>query len=124
MAKRVIVLLLLMTGARAFAQSPYVDSLENLLGTGIHDTVRVWAMNELSRERAYGSPEKSLQLANQALQLANEIGYQRGEAYSYRMLASIDGTRDHYLAYSQYLHKAIKLFMELQDSVGLANCYI
>lgn len=119
-----IVLLLLMTGARAFAQSPYVDSLENLLDTGIHDTVKVWALNELSKEQLFGSPEKSLQLASEALQLANEIGYQRGEAYSYRMLASIDGTRDHYLAYSQYLHKAIKLFMELQDSVGLANCYI
>ncbi|MEQ8362085.1 MAG: tetratricopeptide repeat-containing sensor histidine kinase [Cyclobacteriaceae bacterium] len=101
-----------------------MDSLENLLKTPIHDTVKVWALNELSREQIYGSPDKALRLANEALKLAGKIGYQRGEAYSYRVLASISGTNDRYLSYSEYMEKAIKLFIVLQDSVGLGNCYI
>ncbi len=111
-------------GLPSFSQSHYVDSLDNLLRTPIHDTVKVWALNELSREQIYGSPEKSTSLANEALQLASSIGYKRGEAYSYRILASISGTSDRYLSYSEYLEKAIRLFIDLQDSVGLGNCYI
>lgn len=108
----------------SYGQSVYVDSLENLLKSPIHDTVKVWALNELSREQVYGSPDKSFQLANEALTLATKIGYKRGQAYSYRVLASISATSDRYLSYSQFLQKAIKLFLELQDSVGLGNCYI
>ncbi|HNP07746.1 MAG TPA: tetratricopeptide repeat-containing sensor histidine kinase, partial [Cyclobacteriaceae bacterium] len=120
----VILVILVFGGLPSFSQSNYTDSLENLLKTPIHDTVKVWALNELSREQIYGSPGKSFELANEALKLAEKIGYQRGEAYSYRVLASISGTTDRYLSYSEYLEKAIKLFINLQDSVGLGNCYI
>lgn len=120
----IILSILICGGVQSFSQSHYVDSLENLLKTPIHDTVKVWALNELSREQIYGSPEKATSLANEALKLAGSIGYKRGEAYSYRILASISGTNDRYLSYSEYLEKGIKLFIELQDSVGLGNCYI
>lgn len=119
-----ILLISIFGGFQAFSQSYYADSLENLLKTPIHDTVKVWALNELSREQIYGSPDTSFRLANDALKLAEEIGYKRGEAYSYRVLASISGTNDRYLSYSEYMEKAIKLFIALQDSVGLGNCYI
>lgn len=122
--KYFVLLLLICRGFQSFCQSDYVDSLENLLNTPLHDTVKIWALNELSREQVYGSPEKSTALANEALKLAGRIGYKRGEAYSYRILASISGTTDRYLSYSEYLEKAIKLFIDLQDSVGLGNCYI
>lgn len=122
---RLIILVILVVGRfPSFSQSYYTDSLENLLKKPIHDTVKVWALNELSREQIYGSPGKAFELANEALNLAEKIGYQRGEAYSYRILASISGTTDRYLSYSEYLEKAIKLFINLQDSVGLGNCYI
>ncbi|MFZ1808486.1 MAG: tetratricopeptide repeat-containing sensor histidine kinase [Cyclobacteriaceae bacterium] len=120
----IILSTLIFGGFQSFSQSNYADSLENLLKTPIHDTVKVWALNELSREQIYGSPDKSFKLANEALKLAGKIGYQRGEAYSYRVLASISGTNDRYLSYSEYLEKAIKLFIALEDSVGLGNCYI
>lgn len=123
--KSVIIVFLLSSAILpSYGQSPFVDSLENLLKSPIPDTVKVWALNELSREQVYGSPDKSFQLANEALELAIKIGYKRGQAYSYRVLASISATSDRYLSYSQSLQKAIKLFLELQDSVGLGNCYI
>lgn len=122
---RYIVSFLLLLGTiLSNAQSPYVDSLESLLEKPIPDTVKVWALNELGREYVYGSPEKSFQMANEALEISGRIGYKRGQAYSYRVMASLSGTNDRYLSYSEYLEKAIKLFMDLQDSVGLGNCYI
>lgn len=111
-------------GSPTFSQSHYADSLEKLLKTPLHDTVKVWALNELSREQIFGSPEKSISLVTEALRLSEQIGYKRGEAYAYRVLASISGANDRYLSYSEYLENAIKLFIELQDSVGLGNCYI
>lgn len=122
-----LVILSILIGGKlqSFGQSPYIDSLKTLLNTvTIHDTVRVWALNELSREQVYGAPDKALRLVSQALELARKTGYQRGEAYSYRVLASISATSDRYSSYSEYLQKAIRLFINLEDSVGLANCYI
>ena len=106
------------------AQSTYVDSLENLLNTSIPDTVKVWALNELSREYIYGAPEKSHAMATRSQELARQIGYSRGEAYAYRVMATLGATHDQYLTYSENLQKAIRLFIGLKDSIGLANCYI
>jgi len=107
----------------AYSQTSYVDSLEYLVNSPIPDTVKIWALNELSREHIYSLPDKAASLANDALKLSKEIGYKRGEAYSYRVLASINGGRD-YLAYTQFLQNATRIFIELQDSIGLGNCYI
>ncbi len=123
--KRYIISLLLNCTAFAlFAQSTYVDSLENLLKTPIPDTVKVWALNELSREYLYGAPEKSLAMATASQKLAHQIGYTRGEAYAYRVMATISATQDQYLTYSENLQMAIRLFITLKDSIGLGNCYI
>jgi signal transduction histidine kinase len=123
--KRYIIFLLINCAAYAStAQSSYVDSLENLLKTPIPDTVKVWALNELSREYIYGAPEKSLSMAMESQKLAREIGYTRGEAYSYRVMATLSATHDQYLSYSENLQKAIRLFIMLQDSIGVGNCYI
>ncbi len=106
-----------------YSQNNYVDSLENLVGSKTPDTVKVWALNELSREHIYSAPEKAAKLANDAMAFSKEIGYKRGEAYSHRVLASLHSGRD-YLAYTNNLQAATRLFMELKDSIGLANCYI
>ena len=50
----------------SLGQSLYVDSLENLIKNHVPDTVKVWALNELSREYLYGDPDKSLNLVNEA----------------------------------------------------------
>ena len=56
-------------GFQAFSQSYYADSLENLLKTPIHDTVKVWALNELSREQK----EEVIELREELLLKSNEI---------------------------------------------------
>jgi signal transduction histidine kinase len=122
---RYVILFLINCAAFAStAQSTYVDSLESLLKTPIPDTVKVWALNELSREYIYGAPEKSLSMATESQKLARKIGYSRGEAYSYRVMATLSATQDQYLSYSENLQKAIRLFIMLKDSIGLGNCYI
>lgn len=126
MTQRGFIFYFLMIGctALASAQSAYIDSLETLIKRPTSDTVKVWALNELSREYFYVSPENSFALANQALDLARQIKYRRGEAYSYRILASMSAAQEHYLAYTELINKAKGLFQILNDSIGLGNCYI
>lgn len=57
----------------AHSQSSQVDSLKNLLKSELQDTVRIQVLNELSQNFRSNDPEQSIQLANEALELALEI---------------------------------------------------
>src|SRR5579872_2716124 len=63
----------------AFAQSPIIDSLNNLLKNHQkEDSIRVALLNEISLRIFKNQPEKSLDFANQALSLAQTLRFQPG----------------------------------------------
>tara|TARA_R110000765_G_scaffold11620_10_gene36697 strand:- start:190 stop:2109 length:1920 start_codon:yes stop_codon:yes gene_type:complete len=78
----------------------------------------------LSRELTYVDNIKSLEYAEEALQLATEVNDIDGIAYSYRILSSIYALNDNYFMSMEYIQKAIDIFENRGDEKGIANCYI
>jgi hypothetical protein len=66
------------------AQTPYLDSLKNILSSTKEDTTRVLLLSEISLWSIFSNPDTSLQLAREGIRLAQRINYPKGEAYCKR----------------------------------------
>ncbi|MBD0255084.1 MAG: hypothetical protein ICV83_05150 [Cytophagales bacterium] len=123
-AFRYVWLLLLLSGP-LYGQSSVIDSLEGRLREPrLPDTLRIDRLNTLAREYTYISATKATGYAQQALDWSTRIDYRRGQAYAFRNLASSYSAQEYFYSTTEFMEKAITLFEELSDSVGLANCYI
>jgi signal transduction histidine kinase len=80
------------------------------------------SLNILSRQLSFINPGKSLELAQNAFALSGN--YEKGMAYAYRNIANINILNEVYSLGTQYLGKAEEIFSTIQDSTGLADCYI
>ncbi len=118
-----MLLIFYLQGITLFAQQ--IDSLENLIRTKkLSDTERVDALNLLSRDITFANPAKSARLASEAVQTSLRINYPAGQAHGYRILASVFSNNFNSIIAAEYLERAMDIFSQLNDSAGLANCYI
>ena len=85
---------------------------------------RIDILYTLSRELTYVDHIKSLEYAEEALNLAIETNDIDGIGYSYRILSSIYAINDNYFMSMEYIHKALDIFEGQNDEEGMANCYI
>ncbi len=85
---------------------------------------RIDILYTLSRELTYVDHIKSLEYAEEALNLAIETNDSDGIGYSYRILSSIYAINDNYFMSMEYIHKALDIFEGRKDEEGIANCYI
>lgn len=109
----------------AFAQQGIVDSVERRLARAdLSPKERIDALNTLAREYVYVSFSKSFSLADSALRYSIHTNYPIGQAYAYRVLASLSTNRGLFFSANQYLEKAKIIFENANDSIGLANLYI
>jgi tetratricopeptide (TPR) repeat protein len=114
-------LLLLFTSISVFAQSPKIDSLENLLKKAPSDTTRVNLLIELTNEYWASSPEKTLQYAEKALILSKKAGYLRGEARSYQGFGIYYWQKNNHAASLENYNKSKKIYEKIGDKVGEAK---
>ena len=121
---KVCYLLFIMLNAfPAGAQS--VQELQHLISQPeLTEKEKINTLYTLSRELTYVDNIKSLEYAEEALQLATEVNYIDGIAYSYRILSSIYALNDNYFMSMEYIQKAIDIFENRDDAIGIANCYI
>ncbi len=102
-----------------------IDSLHELMKRGnLHDTEWININNVISRKLSFVKPIEALSYTEKALKLSRKINYKRGEAESYRNLASIYTYYGNYYLTVSNLQNAINSYSELNDSAGIANCYI
>ena len=80
-----------------------VDGLEQALMQATHDTVKVNTLNKLCWELKTSQPEKALQYGEQALELAKEIHFKRGQWSAFNKIGVIYKNRGEY-------EKALKKF--------------
>ncbi|MBM3439339.1 MAG: tetratricopeptide repeat protein [Bacteroidetes bacterium] len=121
--KTICFVLLFMYGLVVHAQ--VIDSLEaELARKDLPTQQRVNVLNLLARDLSYVNQQKAIQYGSEALRLSQQIRYKSGMAYAHRNLASSYSYFGSFYLTMSNLQRAIPVFEELGDSLGIANCYI
>lgn len=101
-----------------------IDSLKQLLKKHpTLDSVRVDLLNQLGYSYWIMDPVQSEMYGNEALQLADTLGYQPGEAFAYRVVGVAHWARGHYSTAQEYLFAGLKIYQQLSDTIGIASMF-
>lgn len=82
------------------------------------------SLNILSRDLTFIDTKKSMESAQAALDLSVEHNYEIGKAYAYRNLSNLNIINEIYSLGMDYIQKALDIFRNQNDSIGIADCYI
>lgn len=114
-----IILLLVCNLTAVYAQTAKIDSLKQIVNSGVRDTSMVIALNALSTETK--DFEKSLEYAEQANKLATSLKYKLGKAYALKNMGVVEYYQGNYVAVLDYWLQSLEIFESLQDNLGIAN---
>jgi len=98
-----------------------VDSLNAMLKTSIHDTVRADAYFQLAWQYWDDYPDKALSYANQCLALSERAGYLMGMANAYRVIGGLYSDKKDIVQEVLFRKKELKVRRELHDNARAAN---
>ncbi|WKN43860.1 tetratricopeptide repeat protein [Tunicatimonas pelagia] len=99
-----------------------LDSLQQALHQHPEsDTVRVNILNELGYEFWIVDPVQSVQYGQQALVMAESLGYPLGAALAQRVVGVAHWAQGNYENGLSFLMKSLVQYQSLQDSLGIAN---
>ncbi|GAB3775751.1 hypothetical protein GCM10028818_20280 [Spirosoma horti] len=107
----------------AGAQQSKRDSLETLLKRSLADTNRVILLNKAVGLFYSNDPKKAKSYAEQALQLSQQLNYQRGIGRSYLSLSVYQWSQGAYQLAIDLSKKALPYFEALNDQNGIASVY-
>ncbi|MGB5203729.1 MAG: adenylate/guanylate cyclase domain-containing protein [Eudoraea sp.] len=117
-----IFILLLLHWNPTLAQNNSIDSLKNILQTGQQDTARVAALNALSLEYIQlDELEQTKVYADQAITLANELGFKKGKAYALKNKGLAEFYQQKYKEVLENWTQSLQTFEGIQDTLGIAN---
>jgi signal transduction histidine kinase len=123
---RIILILYIFLVFYPRVMSQEIDSLQNTLkDENISDTRRIELLNQLSLYLTMTDSRRALETTNEAINLATEINDEKGLANAYRNLSIVYFYYDaNYSISMEYLQKALDIFNNIGDSIGIGNCYI
>ena len=102
-------------------QTYNIDSLKQVLSTDLHDTNRIWALNNLGRN--IQNSDTILALAEQAIALSEPIGFTRGEAEAYNNIGLWFNQKGNYPKALQNYLKSIQLSESINYEAGLKRSF-
>src|SRR5882672_2302774 len=118
-SKKIIFFLLLFSLSwKCFTQSK-TDETNPPLG----DTSLVNSLLQESKGYFIDSPAKAIDLAMQAKVLAENLHFQKGDAYALKNIGIAYYFQGKYLEALDYYQQSLKVFTEINDYVGMANIY-
>lgn len=106
-------------------QAQPIDSIERALKKkDLPADTRITFLNQIARDISFIDPIKSIDYGQQALRLSQQEDNTLGKAYAYRNLGSAYSNFGSFYLTMDNLQKARDLFTGLNDSAGIASCYI
>lgn len=116
------ILLIFVSSASAVAQTA-VDSLESLLQKRLDDTSRISVLISLSREYQYSNIDKSRDLAENALRIAESKDFPRHKVHAYQNIGTLYSVSGDYSTALRYDNLALQNSLENRDSANLTIDY-
>ena len=105
-----------------YAQNTKIDSLKSIVETRAKDTSMVNALNALSNEVLNNEDiSQSIIYAKKANELANQLNYQKGLAYSLKNIGLVQYYQGKYLDVLNSWSRSLKVFETIHDTIGIAN---
>lgn len=108
-------------GVSSYGQS-LSDSLQKVLDKKT-DTEKIEFLNNLAEKNIKTSPEKSIDYANQSLEIARKIKNHNGELSSLLMLGKAQKGAGKFSESINYVQKALDIYVAANHKVGEAYCY-
>ena len=105
------------------AQISEADSLRKVLEATNEDTSRVWLLLKMARVFEYSKPDTAMFYARQAVQLAQEIYFEKGESKSLDEIAYLLMLTGNYPKALQTVFKALQINEKNNDQRGIAVSY-
>lgn len=103
------------------AQSSETDSLLRAAGKEQNDSLKVNALISLAIENSQSAPDKSLEYAAKARDVASKIKFKSGEAYAYKWLGIVSYYKGSYYEALLNSNKSLEIFEGLDDKAGTSN---
>jgi class 3 adenylate cyclase len=104
------------------AQESETDSLLELLELQRRDTTQVNLLNEISiaflMEEDF---DKSIQYAEQSLELSEELQFARGKAYALKNLGLVEYYQGNFTRVFDFWTQSLQIFESIPDTLGIAN---
>jgi serine phosphatase RsbU (regulator of sigma subunit) len=98
-----------------------VDSLERILRTNPHDTIRIEVLSKLASEYRYNEPDKASEYALEGLERAEAIGYRKGQAKAMHVLGMINMNTADYDKALEYNLRSLKISEELNNKNDIST---
>lgn len=108
---------------KVYAQNKTIDSLKQALSVAKEDTNKVWILDKLTQNYAWSFADTAVMYAQQELQLSQQLNFKRGEAFGMTGLTQALTTIGNYTNALNFGYKALALFKNLNDSLGISYAY-
>ena len=118
-----IIVFVLVVSVQIRAQEGRADSLKILLASAPRDTHRVSLLADYAWEIVDDNPEEALLLTREAVQLAQQLGYRKGEAAAWNTMGLAEEVRDSMERAIEYYLKARRIREETGDRLGVASIH-
>lgn len=86
-----------------------LDSLNRLLEESIPDTNRVNILNELNTAYVYSNSDTAIHYAQQAISLALQLKFTRGESYALANISFSENEKRNYVSAIRYARQALEV---------------
>ncbi len=106
-----------------FCQNKFLDSLLEISKTAKADTNKVILLTDIAWELKFDDYEKSKSYLDQALTLAQQLRFPKGEGLSYNFRGVIEDIHGNPQAAIEFFQKALVIREELGDRSGVASLY-
>lgn len=85
------------------------------------DTAKVNALIEEGKSLVGSDSVKAINLSNQAIELARDAGYKKGEGYAYKNIGLVYYYQGNYVEALESWSKALEIFESIREDAGAAN---